>query len=55
MAASAATAAGPIDLTAWARTVAPRETSSLSSFLIALALIAIGGEWIYWRRLRWQT
>jgi hypothetical protein len=55
VAASAATAAGPIDLTAWARTVAPRETSSLSSFLIALALIAIGGEWIYWRRLRWQT
>ena len=55
VAASAATAAGPIDVTAWARTAAPRETSSLSAYLIALALIAIGGEWIYWRRLRWRT
>ena len=46
---------GPIDLTAWARTAAPRDASSLSAYLIALALIAIGGEWVYWRRLRWRT
>jgi hypothetical protein len=26
----------------------------VSSYLIALALIAIGGEWVYWRWLRWR-
>jgi hypothetical protein len=46
---------GPIDVTAWARSAAPRDSSSLSSYLIALALIAIGGEWVYWRSLRWRT
>jgi hypothetical protein len=51
----ASPADGPIDLTAWTRSVAPRDASSLSSYLIALALIAIGGEWIYWRWLRWRT
>ena len=51
---SARAAGGPIDLTPWARTAAPRDESSLSPYLIALALIAIGGEWIYWRRLRWR-
>jgi hypothetical protein len=54
VAASAGPADGPIDLTAWARAVEPRDASSLSPYLIALALIAIGGEWIYWRRLRWR-
>jgi hypothetical protein len=46
---------GAIDLTPWARTAAPRKQSSLSAYLIALALIAIGGEWVYWRWLRWRT
>ena len=55
VAASSRPADGPIDLTAWARTAAPRGASSLSSYMIALALIAIGAEWIYWRRLRWRT
>jgi hypothetical protein len=52
--ASSARTDGPIDVTAWARTAVPREESSLSSYLIALVLIAIGGEWIYWRWLRWR-
>jgi hypothetical protein len=46
---------GPIDLTAWARSAAPRDASSLSPYLIALALIASGGEWGYWRRMRWRA
>ena len=46
---------GPIDLTPWARTVGPREERSLSGYLIVLALIAIGGEWAYWRWLRWRA
>jgi hypothetical protein len=46
---------GPIDLTPWARTVAPRDESSLSSYLIALALVAIAGEWLTWRWLRWRA
>ena len=52
--ASSARTDGPIDVTAWARAAVPREESSLSSYLIALVLIAIGGEWIYWRWLRWR-
>jgi hypothetical protein len=52
--ASSARTDGPVDVTAWARTAVPREESSLSSYLIALALVAIGGEWIYWRWLRWR-
>ena len=52
---SARPADGPIDLTAWARAAAPRDANSLSSYLIALALIAIGAEWAYWRWLRWRT
>ena len=55
VAARAGLADGPIDLTAWSRTVAPRGSSSLSSYLIALALIAMLAEWAYWRRLRFRT
>jgi hypothetical protein len=50
---TARAAAGPIDLTPWARTAAPRKQSSFSPYLIVLALLAIGGEWVYWRWLRW--
>jgi hypothetical protein len=46
---------GPIDLRPWAGVAAPRKQSSLSPYLIVLALLAIGGEWAYWRRLRWRT
>jgi hypothetical protein len=53
--ARAGRADGPIDLTPWGRIAVPHDESSLSSYLIALALIAIGGEWIYWRWLRWRT
>ena len=45
---------GPIDLRPWAGTAAPRKQSSLSPYLIVLALLAIGGEWAYWRWLRWR-
>ena len=46
---------GPIDLRPWADVAAPRKQSSLSPYLIVLALLAIGGEWAYWRWLRWRT
>ena len=46
---------GPIDLRPWAGVAAPRKQSSLSPYLIVLALLAIGGEWAYWRWLRWRT
>jgi hypothetical protein len=46
---------GPIDLRPWAGAAAPRKQSSLSPYLIVLALLAIGGEWAYWRWLRWRA
>ncbi|HET6174051.1 MAG TPA: VWA domain-containing protein [Gaiellales bacterium] len=48
-------ASGPIDLRPWARLATPREQSSLSPYLIILALMAIAGEWAVWRRLRRRT
>ena len=53
--AQASASDGPLDLASWGRVAPPREESSLSAYLIALALIAIGGEWAYWRWLRWRT
>jgi hypothetical protein len=54
-AASAGRTQGLIDLTPWARTAVPHQESALSSYLIVLALIAIGGEWVCWRWLRWRS
>jgi hypothetical protein len=45
---------GAIDLRPWAATPPPRRQSALSPYLIVLALLAIGGEWFYWRWLRWR-
>ena len=47
-----ATTLGPIDLASWAA-AAPcaAQGATLSAWLIVLALIAIGGEWVYWRWL----
>jgi hypothetical protein len=49
--ASAATGS-PIDLSSWTSAPLPRERDSLVPWLIVLALLAMAGDWICWRRLR---
>ena len=50
--AAPAPAAGAIDVASWARAASPRAPSSLTPWLIALGLAAVGAEWLVWRRLR---
>lgn len=47
-----ATTLGPIDLASWAAAAPRRGRTTLTPWLLVLALIAMAGDWIYWRRLR---
>jgi hypothetical protein len=47
-----AAAAGPIDLSSWTATSGRLARSSFTPWLLVLALLAIAGDWAYWRRLR---
>jgi Ca-activated chloride channel homolog len=50
--AAAVAAGGPIDLTSWTSLGGPPDRRSLRPWLLVLALLALAGDWGYWRSLR---
>ncbi|MDX6580244.1 MAG: hypothetical protein QOJ47_1793, partial [Gaiellales bacterium] len=39
-------------LASWTAAAPRRDRTTLSPWLLVLALIAMAGDWMYWRRLR---